>query len=85
MPVVQKWHYVCPITQIMVAQDDNTALPARWAKIGDEVFSPQGMYVLAHRLLAHSEAAYTDLMTSQYPSTAFDDWVSDTVPGPTIP
>lgn len=75
MPVVQKWHFICPITLADVAQDAET-LPDRWARIASEVYSPQGMFVLAHRIIAHPDATYEELLNAQYPSTQFDDWVS---------
>jgi hypothetical protein len=73
MPVTQKWHFTCPITGADVAQDAD-ALPSRWARIADEVYSPQGMGILAHRILAHPDAEYSELITDPYPSVRFDDW-----------
>lgn len=81
MPVAQKWHFTCPITGLDVAQNDNV-LPDRWARIADEVYSPQGMGILAHRILAHPGAAYADLLSAPYPSTVFDDWYGDPAPTP---
>lgn len=75
MPIFQLWHFVCPITGTEVSTPDNT-LPDRWARIADEVYSPQGMGVLAHRILKHPNATYQDLLTAQFPSTTYDDWVS---------
>lgn len=73
MPIERKIHFVCPITQLDVAQD-NEDLPERWARIAGEVYSPQGMGILAHRILAHPDAAYDALLMAQFPSPAFDDW-----------
>lgn len=73
MPVTQKWHFICPITGADIAQDSDT-LPPRWARIASEVYSPEGMGILAHRILAHPDAEYVDLTSDPYPSTRFDDW-----------
>lgn len=73
MPVAQKWHFTCPITGTDVAQDGQD-LPPRWARIADEVYSPNGMGILAHRILAHPDAQYADLLMAPFPSTVFDDW-----------
>lgn len=73
MPVEQKWHFTCPITR-QVVMSEGKDLPARWARIAEEVYSPDGMGILAHRILAHPDAPYEQLLTSEYPSAAYDDW-----------
>lgn len=80
MPVSEKWHFLCPITGRDLAQETDE-LPDRWARIGGEVYSPEGMYILAWRILKHPEATYADLLTAPYPSTVFDDW-KDAPPAP---
>jgi hypothetical protein len=56
-----------------VAQTEEV-LPERWARIGGDVYSPKGMYILAHRIIAHPGAAYSDLLTAPFRSSVFDDW-----------
>lgn len=73
MPLEQKWVFTCPITGAVVSTVEEV-LPDRWARIGGEVYSPQGMFILAHRIIAHPDAAYSDILTAPYPSTVFDDW-----------
>lgn len=73
MPLEQKWVFTCPITGSVVAQE-NEELPERWARIGGEVYSPKGMYVLAHRILKHPDAPYAQLLTAPFRSSVYDDW-----------
>jgi hypothetical protein len=83
VPVTQRWHFICPITGADAAQDATGSapvLPARWARIADEVYSPEGMGILARRILAHPDAEYVDVMMAQFPSTKFDDWQQQPVP-----
>lgn len=77
MPLEQDWVFTCPITaqQVIQASDE---LPDRWARIGGEVYSPQGMFVLAHRILKHPDAPYADILSAPFPSTVYDDWQQDT-------
>lgn len=82
MPIVQKWHYICPITGADAAQLSDT-LPERWARIADEVYSPEGMGVLARRILKHPDAEYATLLAAPFPSTVYDDWQND--PPPIVP
>jgi hypothetical protein len=82
MPISERWHFTCPITGHDVAQETEV-LPDRWARIAGEVYSPEGMYILAWRILKHPEAQYDALLTAPFPSTTFDDWKDSppTVPG----
>lgn len=83
MPLEQKWVYTCPITGAVVMASDEV-LPDRWARIATEVYSPNGMFILAHRILKHSEAPYSAILSAPYPSTAYDDWQLD-LPSSAVP
>ena len=82
MPIEQRWHFVCPITGTDLAVESDV-LPERWAHIGGEVYSPEGMYILAWRILMHPEGDYRDLLSAPFPSTVYDDWQNNppTPPG----
>jgi hypothetical protein len=79
VPIVQKWHYIDPITSTEEVMDSATP-PPRWGDIAGEVYSPLGLFVIANRLLTHPEAAYIDLTSKVWPDAVLDDWY---VPGST--
>lgn len=49
-----------------------------------EVYSPRGLGILAKRILAHPDAAYTALVATPFPDGVLDDWFASephVVPG----
>jgi hypothetical protein len=73
MPAYQKWHYVCPITGQEVVQD-NASLPERWGDLVREFYSPEALYIIAQRILAHPDSEYNDILGASYPDKVLDDW-----------
>jgi hypothetical protein len=74
VPRERKWIFSCPITGAVATEVEGDTLPDRWARIGDDYYSPRGMYVLAHRIIFHPDATYQELLAAPWPSTVFDDW-----------
>lgn len=73
MPIYQKWHFVCPITGTEAIQD-NPGLPDKWGEVNKDVYAPQGLYVIAQRIIKHPDASYTEITGTQFPSSTLDNW-----------
>lgn len=71
MPMVKKCHFICPITGIEVVSDAPN-MPERWGNVNGEVFSPQGIGILARRIVAHPDESYQVLTTTPYPDSVLD-------------
>lgn len=71
MPVVQKFHFICSITGAEVVS--NLAdLPERWGNVNGDVFSPEGIWIIATRVLAHPDRTYAEITGTPYPDAVLD-------------
>lgn len=77
MPVVTRYLFICPITGAEALSESRDVPPQKWARIADDVYSPRGIGIVAHRILAHPEADYVDISTKQFPDMQLDDWLPE--------
>jgi hypothetical protein len=69
--IAQKYHFMCPITGTEVVSD-TTDLPDRWGKVAGDVYSPEGLGIIANRILTHPDADYVTITTVPYPDAVLD-------------
>lgn len=71
MPIIQKWHFVCPITGTEVVSATPNQ-PDRWGNVNGDVFSPEGLGIIAQRILAHPDADYAAITGAPFPDAVLD-------------